>query len=91
MAMQYSKSRSHLWLVGWGAVLRERCLCGDPSAIPNGYPSLEEYAPSGARRSGPSNVAGILEVFLSVEAAIYQEEALLRAALEAKYVFGVGS
>ena len=75
------------WLVGWGAVVREREITGDASAVPKTV-SFEGGEKSGTSRSSPSSLAGVLEVYLAVEACIRPVERVLRMAIEAKYAFG---
>lgn len=88
MTNQSLVTKSRQWLIGWGAVHRERAITGDPAALPNSFPILDGDACAGGRRSSPSNLSGIQEIFLAVESAIHPREALLRAALGAKYIFG---
>lgn len=87
-AHRRADAKSRQWLIGWSSVCRERLLTGDPSALPASHAALDEDTGSGARRSSPSNLPGIQEVYLTIECAIRPEEKLLRFALEAKYVHG---
>lgn len=77
-----AKSVCRLWLVTWGAVVRERKVTGDPSAIPAG-----EATVSGGKRGSPSDMPGVLEMYLDVEKHIGKLD-VLRAALELVYCDG---
>ncbi|MBS1716445.1 MAG: hypothetical protein JSS72_01785 [Armatimonadetes bacterium] len=72
------------WLLGWGAVERERLVTGDPSAVPFGG-----WEVKGGKRGSPSDLPGVLEVWTDVEITLGQKRPMLRLALLHKYRDGV--
>jgi hypothetical protein len=64
------------WLDGWGAVLKERAVSKDPAAVPR-----DAWAVNGQTRRKPSNVPGILEVYMDVEKVLHEFESRRPAAI----------
>lgn len=71
------------WLDGWGAVVRERQVTGDPAAVPKADFAI-------GQRGNPGQLPGLWEIFMSVESLIEEWQGPgIRQVLELAHIASV--